>query len=487
MQTEDLSFFHEEEFKKNLALYEQMIQGGRSVYLEADELTDIAEYYLIKGQKEKAMQCIEYALNIHPDSVDPLIFLARQKMFNGEMEAARAIRDSITDQKDREVIFLNAELLLREQRDEEAHQYLMHWAETEEEEEELPMFAYDCACLFVDYNILEYAVQWGKMALEKEPNNEKFLKLKAEILLAANQPQKAIDILNKVLDDNPYNISAWHTLGDAYFACEDYAKTLETADFALAINEHDEYATLLKANCRFHQQLFEEAHRLYTAYLQEYKTSEIPYLFDGVCLLTLERYEEALQQLLHAEELAQGYSQEQLHIFANIADVYSSLHRIEKAFEYVDKAKEINPDYDADLYKGHIMMENNRKEEGLAYYERYIRQYPNPTEAHFFTAVSLMENRAYKEASEHFQFVTSQEIHSGQKNQKINAYQAYCALMQNKYMEFLFYLDKACHEDLDCLRMTIGMFIPSEVDPKDYYQYALTHPERFIFQPNSDI
>ncbi len=79
MSTEDLSYFQEEEFKKNLALYEQMLQGGQSVYLEADELTDIAEYYLVQNDTDKAMACIQYALNIHPGSIDPLIFLARQK------------------------------------------------------------------------------------------------------------------------------------------------------------------------------------------------------------------------------------------------------------------------------------------------------------------------------------------------------------------------------------------------------------------------
>ena len=86
MSTEDLSYFQEEEFKKNLALYEQMLQGGQSVYLEADELTDIAEYYLVQNDTDKAMACIQYALNIHPGSIDPLIFLARQKMFNGDIE-----------------------------------------------------------------------------------------------------------------------------------------------------------------------------------------------------------------------------------------------------------------------------------------------------------------------------------------------------------------------------------------------------------------
>ena len=85
-------------------------------------------------------------LNIHPGSIDPLIFLARQKMFNGDIEGAKTIRDCITDPNDREVIFLNAELLLREGKEQEATTYLSEKAETEEEDAAL--FAYDTATLF---------------------------------------------------------------------------------------------------------------------------------------------------------------------------------------------------------------------------------------------------------------------------------------------------------------------------------------------------
>lgn len=486
MSTEDLSFFKEEDFKQNLALYEQMIQGGRPVYLEADELTDIAEYYLVRNQQEKAMRCIEYALDIHPDSVDPMIFLARQKMFNGEMEAAKTIRDSITDQNDREVIFLNAELLLREGKEDEAQRYLAQWSENEEEEE-MSLFAYDCACLFIDYGIWEYAAQWGETALGIEPDNEKFLRLKADILLTADRPQEAIDVLNNILDADPYDTQAWHTLSEAYFAIEDFAKTLDSADFALAIDEHDEYAMLLKANCLLHQQCFEEAHRLYTSYLNENQTNELPYMFDGICLLASEHYDEALVQLLHAEEIAQGTSQEQLHIYANIAEAYSALHRPEKAFEYVDKILGIDPDYDADLYKAHILVENGRKAEGMTFYERFISRHPNPAEAHFFTAVSLAENNAYDEAREHFSLVTEQGLSQNRDNHKVNAYMAYCALMQNRFEEFLPYLEKACREDPDSLVFTVGKYIPPEVEPKDFYQYVLTHPDRFVdFHPDKD-
>ena len=125
MPTEDLSYFQEEEFKKSLARYEEMLQGGQPVYLEADELTDIAEYYMVKNKMKQAMACIDYALSIHPDSVDPLIFLARQKMFDGDWSEAIRIRNKVSDPKDREVMFFDAEMLLRQGNVEKAEKLIL--------------------------------------------------------------------------------------------------------------------------------------------------------------------------------------------------------------------------------------------------------------------------------------------------------------------------------------------------------------------------
>ena len=124
MREEDFSFFEEEDFKENLARYEAMLNGGPSAYLESDELTDIADYYLTHGETEKAYACIDYALTLHPNSIDPLIFKARQYMFSGHLDQARKICDSIQEQNDREVIFLHAELLIRKQNVAEALRYL---------------------------------------------------------------------------------------------------------------------------------------------------------------------------------------------------------------------------------------------------------------------------------------------------------------------------------------------------------------------------
>ena len=112
MREENLSYFEEPDFKRALEKYEKALENNSSVYLDADELTDIAEYYMTKGQENQANEAIQLALDLHPESVDPQIFLSRQQMFYGNMKRAHEICDGILDQNDREVHFLRAELMI---------------------------------------------------------------------------------------------------------------------------------------------------------------------------------------------------------------------------------------------------------------------------------------------------------------------------------------------------------------------------------------
>ena len=219
---------------------------------------------------------------------------------------------------------------------------------------------------------------------------------------------------------------------------------------------------------------------------KEHPSNEIPYLFDGVCLSALERYDEALSQLLKAEELSQGYSPEQQHIYANLSDVYSKLYDTDKAFEYIDKIKEINPDYDTDLYKGHILMQNARENEALECYNTFIQSHEDPSEAHFLVGLSLVENKLYEKAREHFLYMLNRDASQDEESQKAYAYLAYCALMQNRYQEFIAFLKIACEKAPEALEYTVGRFIPEEVEAKDFYQYVLTHSDVFThFNPDS--
>ena len=110
--SEDYSYFQDKEFLSSLAAYERMRSNGEPIELEPEMLTDIAEYYAMNQRMDEADRCIEYAVSFYPDSVDPQIFLARQQMFYGNQEEAWRICNAITDQSDREVIFLRSELYM---------------------------------------------------------------------------------------------------------------------------------------------------------------------------------------------------------------------------------------------------------------------------------------------------------------------------------------------------------------------------------------
>ena len=91
-------YFDKPEFRSLLARYEEMINGERTFYFEATELTDLAEYYAMQGDSEQAEAALDYALRLHPENIDALIFKARARLINGHPKEAQHILDNITDQ-----------------------------------------------------------------------------------------------------------------------------------------------------------------------------------------------------------------------------------------------------------------------------------------------------------------------------------------------------------------------------------------------------
>ena len=58
------NYYSSKEFKKILKKYEAAQQQGGSVYMDPDQLTDIAEYYYENGQHQQSLETIEHALSI---------------------------------------------------------------------------------------------------------------------------------------------------------------------------------------------------------------------------------------------------------------------------------------------------------------------------------------------------------------------------------------------------------------------------------------
>ena len=148
------SYFEDPEFKDLLAKYEGMVENHTPTYFDAEELTDIAEYYASKGEEQKAEDAIDFALRLHPTNTDALVFKSRSLCIKGKLDEAYQVMNLIEDTSDREVQFLKADLLMEEQRMEEAEAIHLQLAASEDHSFEVLL---DVALTYMDANQKEYA------------------------------------------------------------------------------------------------------------------------------------------------------------------------------------------------------------------------------------------------------------------------------------------------------------------------------------------
>ena len=120
------SYFEDPEFKEALAKYEGMVENHTPAYFEADELIDIAEYYTLKGRHKDADKAIDLTLQLHPENTDALVFRIRSLMLQNKKEEAKVVAQLIANSTDRECRFLQADMLMEEDRIEEAEEIFKH-------------------------------------------------------------------------------------------------------------------------------------------------------------------------------------------------------------------------------------------------------------------------------------------------------------------------------------------------------------------------
>ena len=333
---EEEDFFDDPEFLENFQKYEKAHKNGEPIYMDAEDLTDIAEFYMTQNREEEANEAISLALSLYPDSIDPLIFLSRQQMFHDNLDEAIKIAHSIPDQNDRETIFLWTEILIRSEKPEEALQFILSkQEEMEEDDEDEDMFLYDAACIFMDYQEHEIAQQLISMLEEKFPQNANFRKLKIENLVSMEEFDKAISLMQNFIDEHPYSTSAWRIMAEAYVGKGDFLGALDNIEYCLAINPTSAQALMVKAHCLFHLNQLTQAHEIYLQLQKTYPENGRCYYMDAITLANMEKFSEAKDCIRIALKYTPEYDEERVQVLVHKAYIESKCHNVKKALRQV--------------------------------------------------------------------------------------------------------------------------------------------------------
>ncbi|MCI7310757.1 MAG: hypothetical protein MR536_07895 [Prevotella sp.] len=466
------NYFHSKDFLNRLKQYEDAITAGESVYMEPDELTDIAEYYHINNQLEQAVQAVNYALTLFPGSTLPLVFKARWELLkNNEAAKANEYAELIEDKSDLEYHYIKAEILIYNKDFATAEHYLQQTYETLDDEEKED-FAIDIAHLYADYGEHSYAEYW--LHLSSDVTSPEYRELKGKLAMNAGNYEECEEIFQSLLDEDPYSNPYWNQLASSQFMHNNIIGSIESSEFSIAINPDDEEALLNKANGMFSLGRFEEALKYYKRFSELHQIDETGYILQGITLFNMDRNDEALECFREAERKAEKDSANLTEIYQEMAFTLSKLNRLDEALEYVEKGKQLaqTDKNEQEVLKGHLLLENGRLQEAQNCFMQALIHSESDPSIYLRVSISLYDNGyiilAYKMLKKLLDITPSTWTEG-------YALLAKCCHLLGKEEEFTSTLAKVSQLNPEDARSVLGDLFPAELSPTEYYDYYIQH------------
>lgn len=460
-------YFDSEDFQNILEGYEESVKSGHPLFLDADDLADIADYYHFLGNDQQADDVIDYALSLYPTATLPNVFRAREALTTGDIDSAQECVKNIEQKDDPEYHYIQAELLMAQDKVEEADNYLRQYFATISPDEYAD-FVMDVANIYFDYGLNEKAYEW--MMRTKGDDSKDFKELMARTLFGVGKYRDSERIFNELLDKDPYSKRYWNALANAQFMSEDFSGAVTSSEYAIAIDPNDPEGILNKANGLYRLENYEEAIHYYDRYAEIAQPDDFSLLHKGSCYINLNRQEEAIGILQQALTICTPDSQLLPQIYQELAFCYSALKRLDDALMYIDRTRELDCDHiDMLVLRGHILLENDKIEEAEEVFKNAIIRSANDPVVIMRVIVSLYDNKyvkaSYAMFKKFFSLFVNDDFNQGY------SYMALCCWDLGYTEEFLMYLRIAVERNPREARLVLAHLFPEDMAAKDYYPY----------------
>lgn len=444
--------------------------------MEADDLTDIADYYQQRGEFQKAQGAVDYALSLFPNAVAPLTFKARVAVLihDNEKEAWDYL-EQVDDKTDLDYYYAVAEVMLVKKRADEANKYLEERYQTIDPDD-IENYILDVTLLFCDYQQADYAQQWlNRSQATKEPD---YQEAAARIALQHGDLEQSKRLLNSLLDRNPFNTSYWNYLATVQYLQNDPKASIESCDYSLAINPNDTNAQLYKANGLYILERYEEALTLYRQLLHNDKSNETAELNLALTLINLSQEQQALPYLEHLYKVKCHGNHDHFDVVCDqLVFINAYLNRYDQSIRYLNEMQTM-PGADLvqiDIMRGHVYLLMHKLKDAKKCFEKALTASQNDyqicidiTDAYYDAGLVAI---AYDFLLQHTAPLPDEEVGNGW------LFLTLCAHDLGKVNEYLTFLQKSCHYIPIPTRLMLREYFPQGMDTKDYYQYALTHLE----------
>jgi tetratricopeptide (TPR) repeat protein len=397
MQEGKRSFYDEDGYEDLVARYEEMLKKKKNQYFELDELETIIDYYIDAAESSKAIEAVNLAERLHPNS--SLISLKKSQILINKGLAEEALENLKNIEK---IEAFNPDLYLLKGH---ALCLLGKFSEAEKVfekalnisiEDKVEVY-FSIASIFVDFNQTTKAINYLLKAYNEEPLDKDVLYELAFAYDKIDKYDKSIEYYNKILDIDPFDEHIWYLLGQEYEKLNMFVKAIDCFDNAIAINPRNSIAYLSKSENLFYLEEYDKAIKLTYEYIELFGENSEAYYFIGECYEKKKQYNHALRYYQESLKTDPAFSP----AWYAIGMIESYKNNFNKAIHHLKKA--IKFEGDNNIYwsaLGKVYVKNNMFSEARAAFKHATKIDPYDFESWINLAETFGIYEDYKSAIE---------------------------------------------------------------------------------------
>ena len=465
--------YNSKKFKENLQKYEEGQKVGKLPYMDADDLTDIAEYYHNNGNMTASREVVDYAISLFPGSAAPLALRARIALHDDEnYNAAHEYAEQIADKTDFEYYYITAEIMLVKDMANDADTYLKSCMNGMDKED-INDFTLDCCSLFTDFEYFDIADKWLKRC--NDIQDADYQELKGRIAINNGNYKESERIYDNLIDKDPFSTKYWNGLASSQMMQNEINDAITSSEYSIALDPNNAQALFSKANGLFELGNFEDAYNYYNRYSTNCPDDESGVIASAICMFNMKNEDEGIILLKRAEKIAikEGHTTSLMSIYKELAYAESMRKNLVKAIEYIDRVDSLFQNFKdkTQVIRGYIYLENQEVQKAENCFKKAMEITKNIDMIVLGIGIAYYDNGNIESA---FKILT--QIKKDASEEIIYKTYPYIASFYHKKdneEKFLKYLKLACEKAPEDTRDVLGELFPEDINPKDYYSYTI--------------
>jgi tetratricopeptide (TPR) repeat protein len=358
-----------------LEQFQKVKKGLPHSSLSEEDFETLIDHFETTHETENMFLAIDVATTLFPFSFTLHLQKAEILIDHQKFGQAMRVLDQLEEMEPNhiETVFLRSDILLEQNRNEEAIQYLESKVEVVKKADKTEILL-ELSEIYDEMEEFDLVYETLKRVLQYQPNHEDALMRICFWTEINGKHEDSIELHQKIIDEYPYTAMAWYNLGVAYQGIKLYEKAIDAYEYCLAIDDKFEYAYRNQGDAYMQLKQFDKAIEVLETHMTIAKPEDAILEAIGYCWEKQKDYAKARQYYRSASQL----NPKDDEIFYKIGETYTKEGKWEKAIKSYSVALHINKgNASYCMALGNCLMEMNSMQEALVCYLNAVQLRPD--------------------------------------------------------------------------------------------------------------